>query len=270
MATKPFYGNPATDAPVFGKFAVLLSGLTSTTPTGTPAGATADTMGFILNTTSRTASVTTTNASTAITSTDAAFTADDVGESITGTGIPGGATISAVTSATEATLSAAATATGTVTATIGTATTAQWDPAGALSDDDPMDDGEESIEITNHSAAGLGIYAKTFKNQEERITFTALESTLRTIGLIYNATGLTDSGTVISGKLKLRDPMKKYRVGLVRVNDTTLERKVSENYAQVDTISRSFGDGKPMRTVTMSVFPDSAEEVWDYYLGPKA
>lgn len=270
MATQPFYGDPASSAPVFGKFAVLLSGLTSTTPSGKPAGATAATMGFTLNTTSRTASVTTTNASTAITSTDANFTSADVGETITGTGIPAGATITAVSSATAATLSAAATAAGTVTATIGTATTSQWDPVGALSDNDPMDDGEESIEITNHSAAGLGVYSKTFKNQEERITFTALETTLRTIGLIYDTTGLTDSGGIISGKLKLRDPMKKYRVGLVRHNDTTLERKVSENYAQIDTISRSFGDGKSTRTVTMSVFPDSNGEPWDYYLGPKA
>lgn len=270
MATKPFYGNPATDAPVFGKFAVLLSGLTSTTPSGTPTGSTAATMGFTLNTTSRTASVTTTNASTSITSTDANFTSADVGEAITGTGIPGGATISAVSSTTAATLSAAATASGTVTATIGTATSNQWDPVGALDDDSPMDDGEESIEITNHSAAGLGLYAKTAKNQTEQVTFTALESTLRTLGVIYDGTGLTDTGTVISGKLKLRDPLKKYRVGLVRHNDTTLERKVSENYGQIDTISRSFGDGKALRTVTMTVYPDSASEVWDYYLGPKA
>src|SRR5688500_11101980 len=119
MATKPFYGNPATDAPVFGKFAVLLSGLTSTTPTGTPAGGTAATMGFILN--------------------DPAA---------------------------------------------GTPVTTEWDPVGALADDSPMDDGSESIDISNHSAAGLGVYAKTFKNQQEQISFTALERTLRTLGVL--------------------------------------------------------------------------------------
>jgi len=204
MATKPFYGNPATDAPVFGKYAVLLSGLTSTTPTGTPAGATLASMGFILNDPS------------------------------------------------------------------GTPVTTEWDPVGALDDDNPMDDGEESIDITNHSAAGLGVYAKTFKNQQETISFTALERTLRTLGVLHNAAGLTDSAGVISGKLKLRDPLRKFRVGLVRHNDTTLERKVSENYGQIDTISRSLSDGKPTFTVTMTVYPDASEEVWDYYLGPKA
>ena len=205
MATKPFYGDPATSAPVFGKFAVLLSGLTSTNPAGVPAGATLASMGFILN-----------------------------------------------------------------DPNAGTPVTTEWDPFGALSDDDPMDDGEESIDETPHSAAGLGVYARTFKNQEERLTFTALETTLRTLGVTYDASGVTDTSGTISGALKLRDPMKKYKVGLVRHNDTTLERKVSKNYAQITGISRSFGDGKAMRTVTMAVYPNAAGEVFDYYLGPKA
>lgn len=206
MATKPFYGNPATDAPVFGKYAVLLSGLTSTTPTGTPTGATLATMGFILN--------------------DPAAAPTPI--------------------------------------------TAEWDPVGALDDDSPMDNGEESIETTPHSAAGLGVYAKTFKNQEERITFTALETTVRTLGLTFDASALTDSSGTISGKLKLRDPSKKYKVGLVRHNDTALERKVSTNYSQIDSISRTFGDGKGLVAVTLVVYPNASSELYDYYLGPKA
>ena len=206
MATKPFYGNPATDAPVFGKFAVLLSGLTSTLPTGTPAGATLATMGFILNDPSA-----------------------------------------------------------------GTPVTTEWDPVGSLSDDDPMNDGEESIDRTGHSAAGLGEYAATFKNQAETITFTALETTLRTLGLVYDASGLTETAGTIEGDLNWRDPMKKYRVALVRHNDTTLERKVTKNYAQVESIGRSFGDGKAMREVTMNIYrPSDGGAPWKYYLGPKA
>lgn len=205
MATKPFYGNPATDAPVFGKFAVLLSGLTSTLPTGVPAGATLATMGFILN--------------------DPAA---------------------------------------------GTPVITEWDPIGALDDNAPTDDGSESIDVTNHSAAGLGIYAKTFKNQQEQITFTGLERTLRTLGVLHDASGLTDTAGTISGKLKMRDPLRKFRLGLVRHNDTTLERKVSENYGQIDSITRSLTDGKPTFAVTMTVYPDASGEVWDYYLGPKA
>jgi hypothetical protein len=151
------------------------------------------------------------------------------------------------------------------------AVTAEWDPVGALSDDDPMNDGEESLDRTGHSAAGLGEYAATFKNQAETFTFTALETTLRTLGIIYDASGLTETAGVIEGDLNWRDPLKKYRVGLVRHNDTTLERKVSKNYAQIDNISRSFGDGKKLHAVTMSIFrPANGGAPWSYYLGPKA
>ena len=64
----------------------------------------------------------TTNSSTTITSAaNAAFTQGDVGKPISGTGIPAGAYITAVASATSCTISAAATASATVTITIGTA-----------------------------------------------------------------------------------------------------------------------------------------------------
>ena len=43
----------------------------------------------------------------------------------------------------------------------GTPVTTQWDPVGSLDDDSPMDNGEESIDSTDHSAAGFGVYATT-------------------------------------------------------------------------------------------------------------
>lgn len=59
------------------------------------------------------------NSTTTVTSATAAFTSADVGASISGTGIPGGATITTVNSGTSVTISAAATATNTgVTLTI--------------------------------------------------------------------------------------------------------------------------------------------------------
>lgn len=152
----------------------------------------------------------------------------------------------------------------------GTTVTTQWDPVGMLDDDSPFDNGEESIDMTAHSAFGHGIYAKTYKNQEERFTFTALESTLTTLGILYDASGVTDSGTVISGKLKMRDPNEKFRVGLQRENDTQMERKVSSSYATIDSITRAFTDGKSLYTVTATVYPTALKELYDYYLGPKA
>lgn len=90
-----------------------------TTP-GFDSGEVAATAGVLALTATfpRTASVTTTNLSTGITAATATFETADVGATITGTGIPNGATIASVQSGTAATLSAAATATGTVTATI--------------------------------------------------------------------------------------------------------------------------------------------------------
>ncbi len=72
------------------------------------------------------ASVGTTLSSTAITGPANSFEEEDAGRSITGTGIPAGATIVSVTSPTAAVLSAAATATGTVTATVGAAASSAY------------------------------------------------------------------------------------------------------------------------------------------------
>jgi hypothetical protein len=70
--------------------------------------------------TSQARSVTVTTAtSTALTAPAGTFSKNDVGRPISGTGIPAGATLSAVASATAATLSAAAEASATITATIG-------------------------------------------------------------------------------------------------------------------------------------------------------
>lgn len=67
--------------------------------------------------------VTTTAASTAVTAAAGTFNVpEDVGRTITGTGIPAGATIAAVASSTAATLSAAATAAGAPTVALGAAT----------------------------------------------------------------------------------------------------------------------------------------------------
>lgn len=69
----------------------------------------------------RTATINTTSTSTAITGDAGTFHEEDAGRTITGTGIPTGATLASVQSDTAATLTAAATATGSPTATLGPA-----------------------------------------------------------------------------------------------------------------------------------------------------
>lgn len=152
----------------------------------------------------------------------------------------------------------------------GSTTTTEWDPVGMLDDDSPFDNGEESIDVTPHSAFGHGIYAKTYKNQEERFTFTALETTLTTLGILYDASGLTDAAGVLSGKLKQRNPNEQFKIGLLRENGTQMERKVSASYATIDSITRAFSDGKSLYTVSVTVYPTAADELYDYYLGPVA
>ena len=73
----------------------------------------------------------TTSGSAAISSSTAAFSSDDIGKPISGTGIPSGATIASVTSATAATLSSNATASGTgITFTFGVALASASYPSG--------------------------------------------------------------------------------------------------------------------------------------------
>lgn len=63
--------------------------------------------------------VTTTNASAAVTAAAGTFNEEDAGSTVTGTGVPAGATLASVTSDTAATLSANATASGSRTVTLG-------------------------------------------------------------------------------------------------------------------------------------------------------
>lgn len=74
----------------------------------------------------RTATVSRTSASAAVTAAAGTFSSEDVGRTVTGTGIPAGTTISAVASGTAATLSANAT-----TTTNGAVTLGQANPASA-------------------------------------------------------------------------------------------------------------------------------------------
>lgn len=203
MATEPFLGDPVTNAHVWSDYAVLLSGLTSTTPTGTPAGATIDHAGFILND-------------------------------------PDNAT----------------------------PVTSEWDPLGALASDAPMSTETETVQVTPHTAAGShGVYAKTKNQREFTFSFSVKEHRLVTLGVRYDASGVTETSGNLSGTLKARDLNKKYKVGLVRKSGSTLERRVSNNYATIDTITPDDSNDEGNFTVTMTLFLGDGQELWDYYLG---
>lgn len=144
----------------------------------------------------------------------------------------------------------------------------EWDVVGALQEDNPFSNGEESIDETKHTAAGFGVYAKTFKNQEETIEFTALETTLLTLGLIYDASAVTETAGALEGTLKQRDPSKKYKVAFQRENADLMERRVCIAYAQINSITRAQNSDRAEYTVSVTVYPSSTKELYAYYLGP--
>lgn len=254
------FGDPTANAPVFNRYAVLISDDLDVTVPEAPDD-------FLFNEPAKTVAVATTSSDATVTGTG--FTANDVGKTVVGTGIPALATIITFTSSTSVEISANATATGTPTVTVG-ARTDEWDVAGALHEDNPFSNGEESVDETKHTAAGFGVYAKTYKNQEETIEFTALETTLVTLGLIYDVTAVTDSAGVISGKFKQRDTSKRYKVAFQRENADDMERRTCENYAQIGTISRAQNSDRAEYTVPLTIYPTAERELYDYYLGPLA
>ena len=193
MATAPFYGDPATKARVWSKYAVLLGDPAATVPT-----------------------------------TNAAFTLNDL-----------------------------------------PTTSNQWNPVGSLTADTPFDDGAESISQTDHSAAGFGVYATSSRDQKESVTFNAKETTLVTLGIMYDATGITDVAGVISGTLKLRDPSRRFMAAFQRENATQMERRITKNYAFIETISKAFSGDESIYTVTLGIAPAADGSLYTYYLGAK-
>ncbi len=193
MATKPFYGDPAANAPVWSKYAVLLGDVDATVPS----------------------------------------------------------------------------AAGDFTLNNPPSVTDEWDPVGALDSDSPFDNGEETVDTTDHSAAGFGVYSTTFKNAKEVITFTAKETTLVTLGILYNTDDVTDSGTAISGTLKRRDFTKRYKAAFHRENGTHVERRITSNYATIDSVTRSADNDESLYTVSLLIVPTANDELFEYYLGPK-
>ena len=144
----------------------------------------------------------------------------------------------------------------------GTPITTEWDPVGMLVDDSPFNEGEESIDVTPHSAFGIGVYDKTFKNQAFTFTFTALQDDLVNAGVVFDASGLTETAGMVSGDEGFRDPTERFLLAVVRENAIKVQRRVSKNYAQIDNISAAFNNGRTERTVTVSVYPDASGVLW--------
>ncbi len=250
-------GNTA-NAAVWGGADVLVGPITATIPTTNAA--------FPMH---RTVTIGTTDTDATITFASGAITADDVGQSITGTGIPASTTILSWTNDTTAELSANATATGaSVTATVGAVT--GWRFVGLLDGSQGFEEGIE-VDSTPHSAWGYGTIFTTYKDQVLTKTFTGLEENATVMGLVYDTTGMTfdDTAGTYAGTLKVRDHTEQIRIAFVTTSGSKVKRLISKNYANVAPTSAGTDSEESLgsKSFTATIYPNGSEELWYTYKG---
>lgn len=249
-------GNP-DNANVWGGADVLVGPVTALIPTGSN--------DFGMN---RSVAVTTTDTDATITFASGAITADDVGLSISGAGIPASTTIASITNATTAELSAVATASGAITAAVGA--TNGWKFVGLL---DGGQGFEESIEqdSTDHSAWGYGVIATTYGNKKTSVTFTALEENETVMGLVYDIDGMTfdDTAGTYSGDLGVRDDTERVRMAFQTTSGSVRRWRATKNYATVTATGAGSESEESLgsKTFEASIFSDENSLLYTTYKG---
>jgi hypothetical protein len=249
-------GNPDL-ATVWGGADVLVGSTTAVIPT---AG-----NGYGL---ARSQVVATVNADATITFASGTITADDIGLSVTGTGIPASTTILSITNLTTAELSANATATGSPTVAIGG--TNGWKFVGLL---DPSQGFEESVEqtSTDHSAWGYGVIATTYGDKKTTVTFTALEENAVVMGLVNDVSGMTfdDVAGTYEGDLGVRDDTSRIRLGFEVTSGDVVRRRTSKNYATVTATGAGSESEESLgsKAFEATIFPDENSILYTTYKG---
>lgn len=125
---------------------------------------------------------------------------------------------------------------------------------------------------TDHTAWGFGVVATTRRDLAITKTFTVLEENLVTLALFYDTTGLTFTGDDYAGDLAGRDLTEKFRIAFETRTGGTIKRRVSKNFAQIDSIGdASEGeDALESRQVVVKVYPDEDGVYWYAYKGAAA
>jgi hypothetical protein len=144
----------------------------------------------------------------------------------------------------------------------------EWDFVGLLSGDDGFTE-SNSADSTDHSAWGYGVIKTTRRNAKTTVAFTMLEDNETVFDLFYPGHAVTFTGADYDGIVNVPNLQAKFKIGLQVETDGVIRRKISRNYAQVDTR----GDAKEgendlqSRQVTCIVYPDSSQGLWDVYKG---
>lgn len=212
----------------------------------------------------------------AITAGDATVTGEGFDESIegatvTGAGIPVGATVLSVTDATHFELSANATATSAnASLTIG-ATTDGWDFVGLLDGGQGFEEAQ-TIESTDHSAWGYGVIATTYRGAKTTRNFTALEENSVVMGLVYDTEDMVfdDEAGTYQGDLGVRDVTERVKIAFVTTSGDREKRAISKNYATIAPNGSATESEEALATkaFTATIVPDAQKKLWTVYRGP--
>lgn len=157
----------------------------------------------------------------------------------------------------------------TMNTTVGTGV--NWDFVGILDGSAGFSEAQ-SNDSTDFNGWGYGVVATTRKNLSITRTFTVMEDNLITLGIAYDVSALTVTGTSYTGTLKGRDLAEKFKVAFETRQGTQVKRLITKNYASVETIGdkQEGEDNVSSFPVTVKIYPTSAGIFWDTYKGVAA
>lgn len=150
-------------------------------------------------------------------------------------------------------------------------TTGNWDFVGILDGSAGFTESQTNTS-TDHTGWGVGVVATTRKDLAITRTFTALEDNETTLGLRYDASGVTFGSGTYTGTLAARNLQDQFKIAFeVRTGDV-IKRMISKNFAEIDAIGdvSENEDGLASMQVTVKIYPDttSGDPVyWKVYKG---
>jgi hypothetical protein len=132
-----------------------------------------------------------------------------------------------------------------------------WDYVGLLNGSDGFTSAS-SFDNNDFTAWGYGVIATARKNYKETWQFTALEDNETMLDLLYPGHDVVFDGVGgYEGDVYVPDLDNKFKIGLEVRSGTLVRRKVSYNYAQIETRGdeKQGEDDLASRQVTVQIYP---------------
>lgn len=156
-------------------------------------------------------------------------------------------------------------------ATSGGTGSTNWDYVGILDGSAGFAESQTN-DSSDYTGWGYGVVASSKKNLAITRTFTCLEENVTTLGLRYDASGVTTTSGNSSGDLAGRDLNLKFRVAFETRATGVVQRYISKNYAQVESLGDVTAGEDSLETVpiTVKIYPiivATKPVYWTYYRG---